>query len=60
MPILYDSRGVAMERYKARYLPRLFVIDKYRIIREAKKGFNEDEDFEGVLSEIIDQLLAEK
>ena len=60
MPILYDSRGVAMDRYKARFLPRLFVIDKYRIIREAKKGFNEDEDFEGVLSEIIDQLLAEE
>ena len=60
MPILYDSRGVAKKRYGAKTLPRLYVIDKYRIIRKAKKGFTEGEDFEGELSEIIDQLLAEK
>jgi len=60
MPILYDSRGVAKKRYGAKTLPRLYVIDKYRIIRKAKKGFSEGEDFEGELSEIIDQLLAEK
>ena len=60
MPILYDSRGVAKKRYGAKTLPRLYVIDKYRIIRKAKKGFAEGEDFEGELSEIIDQLLAEK
>ena len=39
MPILYDSRGVAKKRYGAKTLPRLYVIDKYRIIRKAKKGF---------------------
>ena len=60
MPILYDSRGVAKERYGAATLPRLFVIDKYRIIRKIKKGFGEDENFEEELSTIIDQLLVEK
>lgn len=60
MPILYDSRGVAKERYGAKTLPRLFVVDKYRTIRKVNKGFNEDEDFEGDLSKIIDDLLKEE
>ena len=60
MPVLYDPRGLTMERYKASALPRLFVIDQYRTLRMLKKGFKENEDFEGELSEIIDQLLAEK
>ena len=60
MPILYDSRGVAKERYGAKTLPRLFVIDKYRTIRLAKKGFVEGEDFEGEVSMVIDKLLAEE
>ncbi|MDP7128396.1 MAG: TlpA disulfide reductase family protein [Candidatus Marinimicrobia bacterium] len=60
MPILYDPQGIAMKRYKSSALPRLFVIDKYRTLRMLKKGFKENEDFEGELSEIIDQLLAEK
>ena len=60
MPILYDSRGVAKQRYGAATLPRLFVIDKYRIIRKIKKGFGEDENFEEELSTMIDQLLVEK
>ena len=60
MPILYDSRGVAKERYGAKTLPRLYVIDKYRTIRLAKKGFSEGEDFEGEVSAVIDMLLAEK
>ena len=60
MPILYDSRGGAKERYGAKTLPRLFVIDKYRTIRLAKKGFVEGEDFEGEVSMVIDKLLAEE
>ena len=49
MPILNDSRGVAKKRYGAKTLPRLYVVDKYRTIRLAKKGFDEGEDFEGEL-----------
>ena len=60
MPILFDSRGVAKERYGAKTLPRLFVVDKYRTIQLAKTGFDEHEDFEGELSTILDRLSAEE
>lgn len=60
MPILYDSRGVAKERYGAKTLPRLYVVDKYRTIRLAKKGFAEGDDFEGEVSAVIEKLLAEE
>ena len=59
MPILYDSRGVAKKRYGAKTLPRLYVVDKYRTIRLAKKGFDEEEEFEAEVSAVIDQLLKE-
>ena len=60
MPILYDSRGIAKERYGAKTLPRLYVVDKYRTIQLAKTGFDADEDFEGELAAVIDRLLAEE
>ena len=60
MPILNDSRGVAKKRYGAKTLPRLYVLDKYRTIRLAKKGFDEGEDFEGELISVIDELLIEE
>ena len=60
IPILFDTRGVAKERYGAKTLPRLFVIDKFQIIRDARQGFHEDEDLEGELSTLIDELLAEE
>ena len=60
MPILYDYRGIAKERYGAKTLPRLYVVDKYRTIQLAKTGFDADEDFEGELAAVIDRLLAEE
>ncbi len=60
IPILYDNRGVAKERYGAKTLPRLFVIDKFQTIREVRQGFHEDEDLEGELSVLIDELMAEE
>ena len=36
------------------------MIDKYRTIRLAKKGFDEGEDFEGELIAVIDKLLEEE
>ena len=60
MPILYDSRGIAKERYGAKTLPRLYVVNKYRTIQLAKTGFDADEDFEGELAAVIDRLLAEE
>ena len=59
MSILNDNRGVAKERYGAKTLPRLFVIDKFQTIRLTKRGFHEGEDFEGEISTIVDELLAE-
>ena len=59
MPILNDNRGVAKERYGAKTLPRLFVIDKFQMIRLTKRGFHEGEDFEGEIATIVDELLAE-
>jgi len=60
MPILYDSRGVAKKRYGASTLPRLYVIDKYRTIQLAKKGFDENEDFEGEIISVVDELLKQE
>lgn len=60
IPILFDKRGVAKERYGAKTLPRLFVIDKFQTIRSIRQGFHEDEDLEGELSALIDELLAEQ
>lgn len=61
MPILMDIYGKALEQYvPSKLLPRLFVIDKSRKIRLIKRGFREEEDFEGELSTVIDNLLAEK
>jgi len=60
MPILYDTRGYTKKRYGAKTLPRLFVIDKYRTIQLAKTGFDENEDFEGELSAVLDRLLVEE
>ena len=59
MPILNDNRGVAKERYGAKTLPRLFVIDKFQTIRLTKRGFHEGEDFEGEIAAIVDELLVE-
>ena len=59
MPILNDNRGVAKERYGAKTLPRLFVIDKFQTIRLTKRGFHEGEDFEGEIATIVDELLVE-
>ena len=59
MQILNDNRGVAKERYGAKTLPRLFVIDKFQTIRLTKRGFHEGEDFEGEIATIVDELLVE-
>ena len=60
MPLLLDTYGMAMEKYVPdKMLPRLFVLDKYRTIRLIKRGFHEGEDFEGELSEVIDELLLQ-
>ena len=42
MQILNDNRGVAKERYGAKTLPRLYVIDKFQTIRLAKKDLKKE------------------
>lgn len=62
MPLLFDHRGVTKEKYGVATLPRLFIIDKYQIIREVRKGFHEGEEeaFFKELSGVIDELLTEE
>ena len=59
IPTLIDIYGMAKRNYGATTLPRLFVIDKLRKIRLHQAGFHEGEDFEGKLSTLVDELLAE-
>lgn len=59
IPTLIDIYGMAKKNYGATTLPRLFVIDKLRKIRLHQAGFHEGEDFEGKLSTLVDELLAE-
>lgn len=57
--VLNDNRGVVKEKYGVTTLPRLFMIDQYQTIRLVKQGFHKGEDFEGELSKIFEELLAE-
>ena len=59
IPTLIDVYGMTKKNYGATTLPRLFVIDKLRKIRLHQAGFHEGEDFEGKLSTLVDELLAE-
>ena len=56
MPYIKDNWKVG-SKYGVKAIPTIFIIDKYGIIQNIRVAFNEDEDFVGELSEIIDQLL---
>lgn len=60
IPILNDVYGMAKKSYGATTLPRLYVVDKYKTIQYAAKGFKEEEKFEDQLSAVIDRLLLEE
>ena len=59
MPILYDTRGVAMERYGAQTLPRLYIVNGNRKITLIREGFHpgKEEEFTNEISGEIDRLL---
>jgi thiol-disulfide isomerase/thioredoxin len=57
MPILFDTRGVVMERYNATSLPRLFIIDGNRKITQIREGFHNEEKFTKELTAEIERLL---
>ena len=61
MPILYDTRGVAMERYNAITLPRLYIIDGNRKITQIREGFHpgKEKEFMNEISEEIERLLKD-
>ena len=61
MPILYDTRGVAMERYNAITLPRLYIIDGNRKITQIREGFHpgKEKEFMNEISKEIELLLGE-
>ena len=59
IPILVDRYKSASFKYKAITLPRLVVLDKYGTVKKYKVGFNNPENFEQELEELIDGLLKE-
>ena len=61
MQILFDRRGVTMQKYNAQTLPRLFLMDGNRKITLTRRGFHdgEEEKFKNDLSVEIERLLAE-
>ncbi len=61
MPILYDTRGVAMERYGAQTLPRLYIVNGNRKITLIREGFHpgKEKEFTTEISGEIEKLLKE-
>jgi thiol-disulfide isomerase/thioredoxin len=59
LPVLLDRYQKTAERYDAKTLPRLFVIDKNGKIQRKQKGFSKAEDFEIEMRELLNMLLEE-
>lgn len=59
LPVLLDRYQKTSERYDAKTLPRLFVIDKNGNIQRKQKGFSNAEDFEIEMRELLNLLLEE-
>lgn len=59
LPILLDRYQKVAEKYDALTLPRLFIADRYGIIRYEQKGLKDSEDFKAVLRDSINELLQE-
>jgi thiol-disulfide isomerase/thioredoxin len=60
IPVLLDRYKKTAERFDALTLPRLYVLDKKGLIQRKQKGFNNPEDFEIEMRELITLLLEEK
>ncbi len=59
IPVLLDRYKKTAERFDALTLPRLYVLDKNGLIQRKQKGFNNPEDFEIEMRELITLLLDE-
>ena len=61
IPVLYDIRGKVKENYGLTGIPTLYVIDKYRIIRMMKIGWDDETKDEYVLDikSLLNKLLKE-
>ena len=59
LPVLLDRYQKTSERYDAKTLPRLFVIDKNGNIQRKQKGFSKSEDFEIEMRELLNLLLED-
>lgn len=52
-----DKYKKISEKYDALTLPRLFIIDKYGVVRLEQKGFKDGKEFETNLDKIISKLI---
>ena len=61
IPVLYDVTGKVKDKYDLTGLPTLYVIDKYRIIRMIKTGWDDESKDEYIsdIKTLIDDLLKE-
>jgi peroxiredoxin len=57
LDILIDRYKKTAEKYDALTLPRLVVIDKNGIVKKEQKGFENTEQFEKELNQLISELL---
>ena len=59
-PAAYDEDGSVTGQFNITGIPTLIILDKSGNIRNKHVGFDQSEDFVGIISEKIDGLLAEK
>jgi thiol-disulfide isomerase/thioredoxin len=58
LPVLLDQYQVVAKKYNVTSLPRLVVIDPTGKVQRYKKGYDETEDFQMEMSELLDRLLV--
>ncbi len=56
IPFLRDNWTLG-RKYGIRAIPTIFVVDKYGVIQNIRVAYNDEEDFVGELSKIIDSIL---
>lgn len=58
IPVLLDRYQKTAEKYDALALPRMFVLDKFGIIKKQAKGFKDPQNFEKEMRNLLNELLS--
>ena len=56
IPFLRDNWTLG-RKYGIRAIPTIFTVDKYGVIQNIRVAYDDEEDFVGELSKIIDSIL---